>query len=343
MTIRRKTLLLFLMAAISAPAVAQGSVPAVQREAELKARRHVEVVEEKHRVVEVQMREAEERLAEAARKIAELSRSKIPGIVELERRFHMDGRAVLGITIGTDDDDGPVEGVTVRGLSPGGAAADAGLRAGDIITAVNDESLTADNSEQANAKLLEFMSGVEKGDTLDVEYLRNGKQTSVEIQPRESSAFAFAFGPGRQNYSVQLAPNMPNFDFRQFAWISDGSGWGHMEMVALTERLGKYFGTDKGLLVVRAPEDDSLKLEDGDVIQSIDGRDPKSVSHAMRILGSYQSGEELELQIMRDKRKQTLKIQMPDNRRSWVPRVAPGIRPDVVVAPKVRVVRKERT
>ena len=240
-------------------------------------------------------------------------------------------------------DDVPVEGVTVRGLSPGGAAADAGLRAGDIITAVNDESLTADNSEQANAKLVEFMSGVEKGDTLDVEYLRNGKQTSVEMQPRVSPAFAFAFGPGLENYSVRLAPNLPNFDFRQFAWISDGSGWGHMEMVALTERLGKYFGTDKGLLVVRAPEDDSLKLEDGDVIQSIDGRDPTSVSHAMRILGSYQGGEELELQIMRDKRRQTLKIQMPDNRRSWVPHATPGIHSDIVVAPKVRIVRKERT
>ena len=108
MTIRKKTLLFVLVAAISAPAVAQQSVQAV---------------EEQHRVVEVQMREAEERLAEAARKIAELSRSKIPGIVELERRLHMDGRAVLGITIGTDDDDGPVEGVTVRGVSPGGAAA----------------------------------------------------------------------------------------------------------------------------------------------------------------------------------------------------------------------------
>ncbi len=343
MTIRKKTLLFLLVAAISAPAVAQQSAPAVQREAELEARRHVKAVEEQHRVVEVQMREAEERLAEAARKIAELSRSNIPGIVELERRLHLDGRAVLGITIGTDDDDGPVEGVTVRGVSPGGAAADAGLRAGDIITAVNDESLTADHSEQANAKLVEFMSGVEEGDTLDVEYLRNGKQASVEMQPRESSAFAFAFGPGRQNFSMRLAPNMPNFDFRQFAWISDGSGWGHMEMVSLTERLGKYFGTDKGLLVVRAPEDDSLKLEDGDVIQSIDGRDPKSVSHAMRILGSYQSGEELELQIMRDKRRQTLKIQIPDNRSSWVPRATPSIRPDIVIAPKVRMGGKERT
>ena len=115
-------------------------------------------------------------------------------------------------------------------------------------------------------------------------------------------------------------------------------------MVRLTERLGKYFGTDKGLLVVRAPDDKTLKLEDGDVIQSIDGREPKSVSHAMRILGSYQSGEALELQIMRDKRRQTLKIEMPDNRSSlFVPSSVPGIAPDIVVVPKVHIQKQDRT
>ncbi len=319
MAIWRKSFLFTLIALISVPAVAQQSV------------------------YEVQMREAEERLAEAARQIAELSTNNLPTIVDIERRIQMHGRVVLGITIGSSDGDGPVEGVTVRGVSPGGAAADAGIQSGDIITAVNDESLTADDDDQANAKLVEFMSAVEEGDVLDVEYLRDGKQASVEVQPREASAFAFAFGPGGQDYSVRVAPHVPNFDVRKFAWVSDGSGWGHMEMVRLTERLGKYFGTDKGLLVVRAPDDESLKLEDGDVIQSIDGREPNSVSHAMRILGSYQSGEQLELQIMRDKRRQTVKIEMPDNRSSWVPGLAPHIESDVVVVPGVRVEKRDRT
>jgi len=353
MAIWKKSLLLVLISLISAPALAQQDQQEAerayemakeqQRVAQQTAERQVRVVEEEQRVVEVQMRDAEERLAEAARKIAELSSTNLPGLVDIERRIHMDGRPVLGITIASEDDDGPVEGVEVRGVSPGGAAADAGLQSGDIITAVNDEALTADNSEQANAKLVEFMSAVEEGDVLDVEYLREGKQGSVEVEPKESSAFAFAFGPGRQNYSFNVAPHAPNFDVHRFAWASDGSGWGHMEMVRLTERLGSYFGTDKGLLVVRAPEDETLKLEDGDVIQSIDGREPNSVSHAMRILGSYQSGEELELQIMRDKRKQKLKIEMPDNRSSWVPHVAPGVAPNPKIVRKVYVERKERT
>lgn len=334
MAIWRKSLLLISFALISAPGIAQQS----EREAERAA-------EEQQLTVEVQMREAEERLAAAARQIAELSTSNLPAIVEIERRIHMEGRAVLGITIGSSDGDGPVEGVTVRGVSPGGAAEDAGLRSGDIITAVNDESLTAASDEEANAKLIEFMSGVEEGDVVDVEYLRDGKQASVEVRPNEMSPLAYAFRLGRGHFSPPGAPNAPGLDFRKFTWFSDGSGWGHMEMVTLTERLGRYFGTDKGLLVVRAPEDENLKLQDGDVIQSIDGREPKSVSHAMRILGSYQSGEQLELRIMRDKRKQTLKIEMPDNRSSsWVvPRVAPRIESKLMIVPRVHVDKEDRT
>ena len=341
MAIWRKSLVLILFALISAPGIAQQSARDIERAAE----REVGESAARQQTIEVQMREAEERLAEAARQIAELSTSNLPAIVEIERRIHMDGRAVLGITIGSGDGDGPVEGVSVRGVSPGGAAADAGLRSGDIITAVNGESLTAASDKEANARLIEFMSGVEEGDVVDVEYLRNGKQASVEVRPNEMSPLAYAFRLGRGNYSLLRAPNAPGFDFSKFIGFSDGSGWGHMEMVALTERLGRYFGTDKGLLVVRAPDDESLKLQDGDVIQSIDGREPTSVSHAMRILGSYQSGEQLELQIMRDQRKQTLKIEMPDNRSSsWIlPRPAPRIESDLVIVPKARVHREDRT
>ena len=65
---------------------------------------------------------------------------------------------------------------------------------------------------------------------------------------------------------------------------------------ALTPQLGSYFGTSEGVLVVRAPEEEGLKLQDGDVILSIDGRKPTSGSHATRILRSYQPGEKLTMQ-----------------------------------------------
>ena len=160
MAIWKKTLLFVLFALISAPVIAQQSQQDAEREAQRASERAVRAAEQQQRrVVEVQMREAEDRLAEAARKIAELSSSNLPRLLEIERRIRMDGRPVLGITIASNDDDGPVEGVEVRGVSPGGAAVDAGLQAGDIITAVNDESLIADSSEQANDRGTDLRAG----------------------------------------------------------------------------------------------------------------------------------------------------------------------------------------
>ena len=64
-------------------------------------------------------------------------------------------------------------------------------------------------------------------------------------------------------------------------------------------------------VVVKAPKSDAYELRDGDVIQSIDGREPKDVRHAMRILSSYQAGEKLQLGIMRDRKKVTIDVEIP--------------------------------
>jgi S1-C subfamily serine protease len=265
---------------LAGPAIAQSDDEAAARE-EAVVTREVEAREEE---VARRLREAEARMAEAARQIAELTSERLPQIHRIERRLELvdSGRPRLGVTIGNDD-AGPVEGVRVMGVTPGSAASEAGLRAGDILTSVNGETLSAENADAANDKLLDFMDGVEEGDTIDVQYLRDGKVGQVEVEP---------------------------------------------ELVELNEGLGRYFGTDDGLLVVRAPTTGTLKLEDGDVIQKIDGRTPSSVRHAMRILGSYQAGEKLTLDIMRDKKRRTLDVEIPDDRSSMLlPGAAPEARP----------------
>jgi len=292
----------------------QAEVAAAQHEIE---REHESVQIE----VEVRMREAEQRLAQAAQQMAELSMQRLPRMQQFQSFVRGGQGPVLGVTIGSDNDSDPVEGVEILGVSPGGAAEEAGIRSGDVITSINDEQLMSENSQQANAVLLDFMKGIEQGDTLDIEYLRNGKSGTTEITPRPNVESVFgATGAGAIGFegsdfagpNVQFAPNfggMNNFIVR-----SHVGGFGDMELVKLTDRLGSYFGTDDGLLVVRAPEDDELQLEDGDVIINIDGRSPTSVSHAMRILGSYESGEELKIEIMRDKRKRKITLEVPDNR-----------------------------
>jgi len=310
------------------------------------------VMQDENIEVEIRMREAEASLAEAAQHVAELSSRQLPRVAMIERIIRGGHGPVLGVTIGSDDSDDPVEGVTIGGVSPGGAAEESGLRAGDVMTSINSESLTADNNEEANEKLLDFMQGVEEGDELTIEYLRNSKSMTVDLKPRRMQGGVFAFEFDGNDFTAPDFPVPPNvLEFsNKLHWISGSSGLGDMEIVLLTERLGSYFGADEGLLIVRAPKNEELKLQDGDVIQSIDGRKPTSVNHAMRILGSYQSGETVKIEIMRDKRKQTISIDVPDNRSSSVaPPAVPDaaavskivvapVAPPAPVAPKVKVV-----
>ena len=275
-------------------------------------------MEENKAVYAERLREAEERMEQAARQISEITKERLPHLVEFERSIEISSKPRLGITIEGSGVSGPVDGVLVGGVTPESAADDAGLRAGDVITAVNGESMSGDNSKLATKSLLDFMRGVEEGDELKVEYLRGGNTGTVELSPRVMEMRAFSWVPDGDSLHIESIPGVPGFinEFtfdRGFAFA--GGAWGRMELVELNEGLGKYFGTDTGLLVVSVPTEDGIELQDGDVIQTIDGRVPNDVRHAMRILSSYQSGEELKIGIMRDKKKRTLKVEVPTDHR----------------------------
>ncbi|MDJ0711016.1 MAG: PDZ domain-containing protein [Woeseiaceae bacterium] len=310
-----------------------------QAAAQTEDNERLQAIEAREVEVKERLRMAEERMAAAAREIAEISKERLPRMVEIEERFAMANKPRLGVTIETTDEPGPVEGVTILGVTPGSAAADVGLRSGDVLTSVNDEALSADSCKEANIRLLDFMKGVEEGDVLAVEYMRDGKVGSVEVEPRVVDSWAFVW-QGDGDLHVPRAPIAPEVVERfkmQFAYPWHHTGLGDMELVELNEGLGRYFGTGKGLLVVSAPKSDAFDIRDGDVIQSIDGREPKDTRHAMRILGSYSSGEKLKLGIMRDKKKVTVDVEIPaDHRGSLVPDIEFSVRPTAApAAPRV--------
>ena len=58
--------------------------------------------------------------------------------------------------------------------------------------------------------------------------------------------------------------------------------------------------------MISAPKDSALGLRGGDVVLRVDGREPSSPSHFLRILRSYDPGESFKLDIMRDRKKETV-------------------------------------
>jgi C-terminal processing protease CtpA/Prc len=265
--------------------------------------------------IEQQLEAARKRLDAAAREVADLSMKLSGDVMPEVMPFPGFGapKAVLGINLGGRGDKERADGVEVVSVSPGGAAAQAGLKAGDVLVEVNGKTLKSDDSGSARRKLLDAMRDVDPGDKVALSYRRDGKvaKASVTAQPLENHFFTRAL-------RVPGVPGVPavgavTFGPGRFAFMRADGVFGSAELVSLTPKLGEYFGTDKGLLVVRAPEDARLKLEDGDVIMDIDGRTPSSASHALRILSSYQAGEKLTLNVLRARKKMSFQITIPED------------------------------
>jgi S1-C subfamily serine protease len=259
--------------------------------------------------MERKMEQAEKRLEQSAREISELS-------MQLSGQPWMGfgaSRALLGINVGaptgTADRTG---GVRILSVSPGGPADAAGLKANDVIVSFQGKELKGDQTHTPRQQLLALMRNIAPDSPVAVEFQREGKLQKTQIVPKSLTGFVDeSVARGLQGLGESLKGLDSLKDLGSMMGIRDSSGFGSAEFVDLTPDLGRYFGTSKGLLVVRAPKDQRLELQDGDVILDIDGRVPTSGSHALQILNSYRAGETLKLHVMRQQKRVELPVEVP--------------------------------
>jgi S1-C subfamily serine protease len=268
--------------------------------------------------VEERLQDAQRRLEDAAREVAELSGEAAGegAFRQFEYFLPAPRRAMLGVNIGGAEPSGG--GVRVDSVSPGGPAAEAGVKAGDVIVAIGAKPVATGRD------LVRAMEAIEPGEEVELGIRRDGKALKLAVEPRPLDHMFIAGVPAMP--AVPPVPAPPHVAALPFDpdmhWLL--GGWGEAELVTLTPQLGRYFGADKGVLVARAPEDAAIGLQDGDVIVSIGGREPQNGPHAMRILRSYQPGESVELRILRDRRPQTLSAKVPERAtRDVMRRVSP--------------------
>jgi len=89
-----------------------------------------------------------------------------------------------------------------------------------------------------------------------------------------------------------------------------------LKLAELDAGLGEYFKTDRGVLVLKARDDNDLQLESGDVILQVGSTEVNSPAEFMRALRDYDSGQELNIEIKRDRKNKSLKTTMPEQRTS---------------------------
>ncbi len=236
--------------------------------------------------------QARERLDAAAREVAELSMQMGGGGPEARIfAFRSDDRrrAILGLQLGQGGGADSKTGASVVAVSPGGPADAVGLKAGDVIVGIQGVDLRGRGN--AERELVQQMRSVEPEQEVKLKVLRNGKAQDFEVTARAAP-----------HDRMMASGGMPGV----VGALLGRPGMLGLELATLTPKLGQYFGVDKGVLVLKAPEANKLGVEEGDVILAIDGREPRSSAHAAGILRSYQQGEKVKLRVQRQRKAMTL-------------------------------------
>jgi hypothetical protein len=160
-----------------------------------------------------------------------------------------------------------------------------------------------------------------------VEFLRGKDRKTVSVLT-EDEPDMFVQGPdGRRPFTMQFSRPGPGErmlvgDFTdddmgpgdRFEFLANGP-LGDLDLAPLNPDLGQYFGASDGVLVISAPPDSALGLKGGDVVLAVDGRKPAGPSHLLRILRSYETGENFKLDILRNHKRETVTARLgePDS------------------------------
>ena len=270
--------------------------------------------------IEKRMAELSTEMSDLGRKLGDDGRMRMVDI----NRVAMN-RAMLGINVDDQESTAKGDGVHVAAVTPRGPAAATGVKSGDVVTVIDGKSLKKDGDATPFQKLRAAMEEKKAGDEVKLKVLREGKALdfTVKAEAYAPRAFGFSFGgPGGPDGLADLSMLLPPGAMAPMQPMGPGSErfrwftreWGELEMVGLSPKLGEYFGAKEGVLVVHAPSDGAINLQDGDVIVTVGGRKPQSPEQVLRILRSYDAGESLKVEVLRNRKSVTIDAKVPDRR-----------------------------
>lgn len=289
-----------------------------------------------------ELREAKRQLAEVGRRVAELSvqLGDDAARVQMFRHLGNPDRAVIGVLLG----DSGKDGVAVQGVTPGGPADKAGLRAGDTIVSLRGSSLAGDEPHLA---LRDALKDLKAGDKVALTYRRDGREQSAELTAERQGSVAFLGGPGARTFVFDSDKfdgdwtEMPGIERRVESIVEhalgDGKGahfnvmsmigMGGLRLSSLNPGLARYFGVSKGALVLEVDKDQYQGLEAGDVILEVDGKPVEDPRDAMRELAKQDPGRPVQLKLQRERVTQLVDARVPEKARAFLLPPAPPAPP----------------
>ncbi|WP_380785196.1 Do family serine endopeptidase [Sphingomonas sp. R86521] len=179
------------------------------------------------------------------------------------------------------------QGELINDVTAGGPSARAGVRAGDVVTKVNGQQVTVDQS------LSYLVSNVKPGATARLDILRNGKPVvaNVVVAPRPSAdKLAATLGGDAQGFGGDGDDNDGDG-----ATVAPAAGGGlGLSVQPLTPAIAQAVGveaTTQGVVIAAVANDSDAagKLKRGDVIVSINGAPVRTAADVQAAVAAAKS------------------------------------------------------
>lgn len=302
-------------------------------------------------------------LQRAARRVAELSREMgTSGDLVIERRLMQ--RPVLGVIL--EPDNGA--GVRVTAVTPGSGAAKAGLRSGDRITAIDGKPLVGADGDARLADARARLRKLDPETPVALGYLRDGRSASVKVTPGTGDQLVMLHdGDGLATFHGEpamhvrpdgateitsrmvrvapggIAPQIRHEIIREelcddgdcrLPLLAEAFRWNGLNLASVDKDLGRYFGTDRGVLIISIPEDMG-GLKPGDVLQKVDGKSVNTPREAMAAAHARAPGTAVPVEYLRDRKLLSTRITLPERAALRLPPPPPAP-PAPPVAPSAR-------
>ncbi|HVV98358.1 MAG TPA: PDZ domain-containing protein [Rhodanobacteraceae bacterium] len=246
--------------------------------------------------------------------------------------------AMIGVVLGMSDGR-----VVVGAMTPDGPAMRAGLRGSDVITAIDHKPVEGKNAVEAVEKARDMLRDLKTGQKVTIDYLRDGKKSSVTFaaERREALNWPLVISDDPEHPMMQKdfdarvraeteramreAQRVSAIDRKRIAVETERATreamqhmprhlampWWGLNLAPLNADLGRYFGADKGVLVIAADPDSLPGIRAGDVITSIAGEPVERPEDALRALRDQESGKEVPIRILREKKTLSLAMKAP--------------------------------
>jgi hypothetical protein len=282
-----------------------------------------------------ELQRAREALRDQSARVAELTRELTRDGVKQALADSRIGRPVIGVVLQADEE----AGARLVAVTPEGPAARAGLRSGDRLLAVDGVAIGPGSSEERLVRARELIGRPQDQQRLRLAIERDGRGEEIEVTA-ERIAGAGAIDLDELVARIRSMPApVPGLafeiaDITPFAACPPGDAscfgaldalrWRGLRMARVEPELGRYFGTDRGVLVLAVDREQLAPLQPGDVLLEVAGAAVDDPASVMRALGGVQAGEEVALRLRRDRRDIDVTLAAPRFSRLPVPPAPPA-------------------